>query len=195
MLCARCVRPAQGIRPRRCLHQLPDFVQSLADFEADLHQHIHLENNILFPRAIAMEPGHREERRGMAARAARIETQAGRALTPGEIFEITRAQGDQPVSLAHALHRRPVWCHAAAGNILSVCNLLAVSSHHAAGFGLCRDGSRRRPRADLRLGRHIHPRYRLLFHSQVPEDEVSSRSRGCIGRARRYRPPACDCAG
>ena len=28
---------------------------ALAAFEADLHQHIHLENNILFPRAIAME--------------------------------------------------------------------------------------------------------------------------------------------
>jgi regulator of cell morphogenesis and NO signaling len=27
----------------------------LAEFEADLHQHIHLENNILFPRATAME--------------------------------------------------------------------------------------------------------------------------------------------
>ena len=30
--------------------------RALAVFEADLHQHIHLENNILFPRAIAMEP-------------------------------------------------------------------------------------------------------------------------------------------
>jgi len=29
--------------------------QSLAGFEADLHRHIHLENNILFPRAIEME--------------------------------------------------------------------------------------------------------------------------------------------
>ena len=29
----------------------------LLEFEADLHQHIHLENNILFPRAIAMEKG------------------------------------------------------------------------------------------------------------------------------------------
>jgi regulator of cell morphogenesis and NO signaling len=29
--------------------------KALADFEADLHQHIHLENNILFPRAVAME--------------------------------------------------------------------------------------------------------------------------------------------
>ena len=29
--------------------------QTLEQFEADLHQHIHLENNILFPRAIQME--------------------------------------------------------------------------------------------------------------------------------------------
>jgi regulator of cell morphogenesis and NO signaling len=29
--------------------------QALADLEADLHRHIHLENNILFPRAIEME--------------------------------------------------------------------------------------------------------------------------------------------
>jgi regulator of cell morphogenesis and NO signaling len=29
--------------------------QALAGFEADLHQHIHLENNILFPRALAIE--------------------------------------------------------------------------------------------------------------------------------------------
>jgi regulator of cell morphogenesis and NO signaling len=29
--------------------------QALAGFEADLHQHIHLENNLLFPRAIEME--------------------------------------------------------------------------------------------------------------------------------------------
>jgi regulator of cell morphogenesis and NO signaling len=27
----------------------------LPDFEEDLHQHIHLENNILFPKAIALE--------------------------------------------------------------------------------------------------------------------------------------------
>jgi len=31
--------------------------QALQDFEKDLHQHIHLENNILFPRATAMEAG------------------------------------------------------------------------------------------------------------------------------------------
>jgi regulator of cell morphogenesis and NO signaling len=29
--------------------------RTLAEFETDLHQHIHLENNILFPRAVAME--------------------------------------------------------------------------------------------------------------------------------------------
>ena len=31
--------------------------QALQDLEADLHQHIHLENNILFTRAIRMESG------------------------------------------------------------------------------------------------------------------------------------------
>ncbi len=31
------------------------FYAGLKDFEQDLHQHIHLENNILFPRAIALE--------------------------------------------------------------------------------------------------------------------------------------------
>ena len=31
------------------------FFNGLKEFEQDLHQHIHLENNILFPRAIAME--------------------------------------------------------------------------------------------------------------------------------------------
>jgi regulator of cell morphogenesis and NO signaling len=32
--------------------------QGLQEFEADLHQHIHLENNILFPRAVEMERSH-----------------------------------------------------------------------------------------------------------------------------------------
>ncbi len=31
--------------------------RALLEFEADLHQHIHLENNILFPRAVEMENG------------------------------------------------------------------------------------------------------------------------------------------
>ena len=31
------------------------FYDGLRDFERDLHQHIHLENNVLFPRAIALE--------------------------------------------------------------------------------------------------------------------------------------------
>jgi regulator of cell morphogenesis and NO signaling len=31
------------------------FFHGLRDFEQDLHQHIHLENNILFPRALSME--------------------------------------------------------------------------------------------------------------------------------------------
>jgi regulator of cell morphogenesis and NO signaling len=32
--------------------------KTLAELEADLHQHIHLENNILFPRAVALEKSH-----------------------------------------------------------------------------------------------------------------------------------------
>ncbi len=31
---------------------------ALENFEKDLHQHIHLENNMLFPRAVEMEAGH-----------------------------------------------------------------------------------------------------------------------------------------
>lgn len=29
--------------------------QGLEEFEADLHLHVHLENNVLFPRAVEME--------------------------------------------------------------------------------------------------------------------------------------------
>jgi regulator of cell morphogenesis and NO signaling len=43
--------------PDACL-SYQTLYQALAAFEADLHQHIHLENNILFPRAIDMERGH-----------------------------------------------------------------------------------------------------------------------------------------
>ena len=31
------------------------FYDGLREFEQDLHQHIHLENNVLFPRAIELE--------------------------------------------------------------------------------------------------------------------------------------------
>ena len=41
--------------PDACL-SYQTLYRALADFEADLHQHIHLENNILFPRAVEMEP-------------------------------------------------------------------------------------------------------------------------------------------
>jgi regulator of cell morphogenesis and NO signaling len=34
------------------------FYQALDEFERDLHQHVHLENNILFPRAIELEESY-----------------------------------------------------------------------------------------------------------------------------------------
>ncbi|HYH87389.1 MAG TPA: iron-sulfur cluster repair di-iron protein [Pyrinomonadaceae bacterium] len=34
--------------------------RALEEFEKDLHQHIHLENNVLFPRAVEMEEGRRQ---------------------------------------------------------------------------------------------------------------------------------------
>jgi regulator of cell morphogenesis and NO signaling len=56
----------RALREKTCGYTVPPdgcisyqtLFQALADFEADLHQHIHLENNILFPRAIAMESTH-----------------------------------------------------------------------------------------------------------------------------------------
>jgi regulator of cell morphogenesis and NO signaling len=41
--------PADACTSYRALYQ------ELSEFEADLHQHVHLENNILFPRAVEME--------------------------------------------------------------------------------------------------------------------------------------------
>jgi len=42
--------------------------RALAEFEADLHQHIHLENNILFPRAVEMESQAKPDWQAMAGR-------------------------------------------------------------------------------------------------------------------------------
>jgi regulator of cell morphogenesis and NO signaling len=41
--------PADACPTYRALYQ------GLEDFERDLHQHIHLENNVLFPHALEME--------------------------------------------------------------------------------------------------------------------------------------------
>jgi regulator of cell morphogenesis and NO signaling len=43
--------PTDGCATFRALYQ------ALAGFEIDLHEHVHLENNILFPRALALERG------------------------------------------------------------------------------------------------------------------------------------------
>ena len=36
-------------------------MEELAQFERDLHRHVHLENNVLFPRAMALERNQRPE--------------------------------------------------------------------------------------------------------------------------------------
>jgi regulator of cell morphogenesis and NO signaling len=53
----REVRQATGnytLPPDACLSYSTLFA-ALVEFEQDLHRHIHLENNILFPRAVQME--------------------------------------------------------------------------------------------------------------------------------------------
>ncbi len=56
----RAMRQASGgyTAPADACVSYQTLYRALAEFEADLHQHIHLENNILFPRAIAMERAH-----------------------------------------------------------------------------------------------------------------------------------------
>ena len=56
----RTMRKASGgyAAPADACISYQTLYQALGEFEADLHQHIHLENNILFPRAIAMEQTH-----------------------------------------------------------------------------------------------------------------------------------------
>ena len=55
----RAMRKASGgyAAPADACVSYQTLYRTLAEFEADLHQHIHLENNVLFPRAIAMEQG------------------------------------------------------------------------------------------------------------------------------------------
>ncbi|MDX2044403.1 MAG: iron-sulfur cluster repair di-iron protein [Acidobacteriota bacterium] len=53
----REMRSACGnyVPPQDACFSYQTLFQALREFEADLHQHIHLENNILFPRAVEME--------------------------------------------------------------------------------------------------------------------------------------------
>jgi regulator of cell morphogenesis and NO signaling len=49
MASAQYTPPAEACESYRALYQ------ELREFEADLHEHVHLENNILFPRAVELE--------------------------------------------------------------------------------------------------------------------------------------------
>jgi regulator of cell morphogenesis and NO signaling len=52
----RSITKDYAVPPDACI-SYRTLYEALRGFEADLHQHIHLENNILFPRAAAMERG------------------------------------------------------------------------------------------------------------------------------------------
>ena len=68
----------------------------------------------------------------MSATATRIETQVGRVLTPGEIFEITRAREASLSRLLMLYITTGLTFMLLPGTFLGVWNLLAISSHHAA---------------------------------------------------------------
>jgi uncharacterized protein involved in response to NO len=68
----------------------------------------------------------------MSALATRIETQAGRALTPEEIFEITRARETSLSRLLMLYITTGLLFMVLPGTFLGVWNLLAISSRHAA---------------------------------------------------------------
>lgn len=67
----------------------------------------------------------------MSALATRIETQVGRALTPGEIFEITRARETSLSRLLMFYITTGLAFMLLPGTFLGVWNLLAISSRHA----------------------------------------------------------------
>jgi regulator of cell morphogenesis and NO signaling len=41
--------------PRDACFSFKALYEALREFEADLHQHVHLENDVLFPRAVELE--------------------------------------------------------------------------------------------------------------------------------------------
>jgi len=57
----RAIANGYAAPPDACI-SFQTLYRALAALEADLHQHIHLENNVLFPRAIEMERAHGERR-------------------------------------------------------------------------------------------------------------------------------------
>jgi uncharacterized protein involved in response to NO len=68
----------------------------------------------------------------MSALATRIEMQAGRALTPGEIFDITRARETSLSRLLMLYITTGLVFMVLPGTFVGVWNLLAISSRHAA---------------------------------------------------------------
>lgn len=98
----------------------------------------------------------------MSALPTRIEREAGRPLTPLEIFDITAARETTLSRLLMLYIGTGLIFMLLPGTFLGVWNLLAISSHRAADSVSGMDsGTRACP--DLRMDRDVHLGHRFLF--------------------------------
>ena len=98
---------------------------ALKEFETDLHQHIHLENNILFPRAIALESGA-EVGTVMPSFVAVDEIRT--AQEPAILLK-AREESAQRLMMAYAI--TGLFFMLLPGTFLGVWNLISISGGHA----------------------------------------------------------------
>lgn len=61
--CMRCIRSASNnyTLPADACSSFASLYSRLREFEADLHLHVHLENNLLFPKALALQARQQEK--------------------------------------------------------------------------------------------------------------------------------------
>src|ERR1035437_8209775 len=132
MLYARCVKPAQGIRPQATPASATRLCTKLWQILKPTSINTFTWRTTSCSRARSrwnLGTERNGERR--AARATRIEPQAGRSLPPGEIFEITRARETSLSRLLMLYIATGLAFMLLPGTFLGVWNLLEISSRHA----------------------------------------------------------------
>ena len=116
----------------------------------------------------------------MPALATRIEREAGRPLTPIEIFNISASRETTLSRLLTLYICTGLAFMLLPGTFLGVWNLIAISpSVHADGFLSMDSGAR--PRPDLRVDWNVHSRDRVLLDPQASPAEFVR----CVCRIRR----------